>query len=747
MDDLKKPIINYIPGKIDGDFGVPPFYPFYCKYCDIKFKTALEYNTHMAKYHPDEVKAPSEPAGGVKNPRDLFSYEEQQVIDEYIEYADYINNKLNEINKECDKQLKDLSIHIDKDKDRLLYDAINCPYCGRKAAGDKLTAEDFAVKRASLNNRNKILFSHADPDTVGYKTPDDIRKEQYDKFDDMIKIMMRGVWNQILIWVLSFIYVQLRPLSGVKFVKKIPQKIKGAIDALKSSSGLLLNTQMKKITEGAKTVMSELSEAQMDAAQEQAYADINPVSSIGQISQEVSLYNCIQHGEIFPPKANDKVREQSPKHTAWFAIKQANEAQIQNIKTMQEVASLYVPDGFETPGGIKFEPNLPEEYLKARADGSTKFSSVWSGDGPVPLLGKPGKWRWQGMKSVLDTINHDFIKSFEDGMKSWVMSPTFLCCILRIITQIANLGKQVAHIGEHGERIALGKKNLLMIKGLLEFILNMMTLDLNKSVVDFGNFVITLVNSLIRKVFSSLGQLINSGINKYALNSKDLTKYKAFGRECLPWLELTTTLGLYLDRFMKEFGAYIASLFSNGRLSALKAKKITDDAVFVLKFESWIRMIDNVLGFMKFWEICIENVEPGIDDLKSENVRQAVAAAADIDDRYMSNLLKDIVKKDKKFATIYTGEHVKGISSGKKDLNRILSAEEKQVLKEAEGYFKHADPWSIDGVKILLTNFMGYSQQEVGHILDDDGGCNCDKVLSDDELQEIQKILEGATKL
>jgi len=730
MDDLKKPIIQHIPGKIDGDFGVPPFHPFYCKYCDIRFKTVLEYNTHMAKHHPGEIKVPSEPAGGVKNPRDLLPYEEQQVIDEYIEYADYINNKLDEIDKECDKQLKDLSIPIDKDKDRLLYDAINCPYCGRKAAGDKLTAEDFAVKRKSLNNRNKVLFSHADPDKVGYKTPDDIRKEQQDKFDDMVKTMMRGVWNQILIWVLSFIYVQLRPLSGVKFVNKIPQKIKSAIDSLKSGGDLPLKKQLKKIQDTAAVDSGEDSEAQMDVAQDKAYADINPVSSIGQITQEISLFNCIQHEKDFFEKANEKVREQSPKHTAWFAIKQANEAQIQNIKTMQEVASLYVPDGFETPGGIKFEPNLPEEYLKARADGSTKFSS-----------------QWNGMKSVLDTINNDFIKSVEDGMKSWVMSPTFLCCVLRIITQIANLGKQVAHIGEHGERIALGKKNLLMIKGLLEFTLNIMTLDLNKSVVDFANFVITLVNSLIRKVFSSLGQLINSGINKYALNSKDLTRYKAFGRECLPWLELTTTLGLYLDRFMKEFGAYIASLFANGRLSALKAKKITDDAVFVLKFESWIRMIDNVLGFMKFWELCVENVEPGIDDLKSENVRLAAAAAADIDDRYMSNLLKDIVKKDKKFTTIYTGKSVTGIDSDKKDLKRKLSAEEEQVLKETEDYFKHADPWSIDGVKILLTNFMGYSQQEVGRILDGDGDCNCDKVLSDGELQEIQKILEGTAKL
>ena len=43
--------------------------------------------------------------------------------------------------------------------------------------------------------------------------------------------------------------------------------------------------------------------------------------------------------------------------------------------------------------------------------------------------------------------------------------------------------------------------------------------------------------------------------------------------------------------------------------------------------------------------------------------------------------------------------------------------------------------------KILLTNFMGYSQEEADMVIGATGECNCNAILSDADLERIKKDL------
>ena len=559
--------------------------------------------------------------------------------------------------------------------------------CGDPQAPNIIRGKDILQKKKQQQDYNKKVASSIIPPDISSSPSSHQQKTTQDSINDMTT----AVFNQILIWVLEFIYSIVSPLKNVPGADAIPKSIMNEIERLRG----------KKLTDAEKDARDKKWEdkGKYDEFIRES-GGFNNIDSLSGLRQ-----TCIQHIKDF----NDHVPVIVDGHpdAPYIPMRDTNTAMKDDVDANKKLMSVSIPDGYERikKPGLFFTNTLPEKYLQGRRDGKGVPASVLQG----------------GLETIKD-VNNQYIKEARKVLTNWWESPETLCCIIKNLAEIGNIQGISSQYQE-------GKKTLLTIRSILMLIRNLLVLNIRNEAADLVNLIINLVNGVITKIIQALAVLLKSQITDWLSKNVKLDYLMKSNVKCLPWNEMINLFGNYLKSLLEELLSYLTDFFVNVKLINGRAKKNIKNIGDVLKLDKWISLIDFILKFLLFMEYCLETgQEP--EKIIRDNERKATM--------FPEEDINDTIQKLKNEPTILSGIGVEGLNLGKP--GRPIS----EILKKEEPYKEKAfKPWKIDepGMRILLTNFVGLNEEQSKVVLSDTGDCQCDNAISDEELIAIRNAL------
>jgi hypothetical protein len=622
--------------------------------------------------------------------------EDQKIIDEFLTLYTDTKTRLGEVDKQLDNFLATLAIPYDPAKFPDLYDA-HQHICGRPGATNVITYRDiqnrWALEKEQLKSTLSIPKSLDDLERMN---SGELQSLSSVKVEKMIQQMLKQVFKQIIEWVLTFFEKIFAPILKVKIVNIIPKKIRQALKRIMGKQD-----PMKVAEEMQDDVISE-QELENLTSDELAAAGGGYISSAKEITQSIVEElppDCLQHTASWKQNIEALVRD--TKYAPAYYAKRANMMATDRIEALNKLAGIGIPEGnIANVGGtqLKYTNPLPEEYLRARADGSTKISAF--GDGLVDSIKQ---------------VNGTLVPKLERVVKNLFEDPALLCCLIKNLIGMAQM-KDL-------------KKILLYIQALLQLYRNFLVLDVSAELARLGNMIIDLVNMLLQSIFSAYTALFLNALNKKAMKRLDLEKLRT--KECAPWNELINVAIEFLTDLLQKIWNYLTSFFVNFNLDISRLSEQSDKIAKLANIDRLLDIINKIIKFTAAWAACVESKQ---------------------DPRVLLSGHKRLVRTATGIKLLPTGatRNIGGTSGSGTDIGIGIYDKNGNIVQQSESTIGKStsteditNPLSTTGLNILLTNYLGKDSTTTKNIISSIDDCSCDNALSVDELHEIQRFFKG----
>lgn len=559
--------------------------------------------------------------------------------------------------------------------------------CGRPGSTNVITYADIrhrtAIERSQIQRAVGVPSSL---DDLNEMNAANVQGKISQSVEKAVAQMLDAVWRQILVWVLEFFLAMFRPLASIKFVKAIPKMIQRAINRLKRQPSAGPNTLASTL--GPDLRVGEEGDIEDDVtSQDLAKAGGGYIASLKEVTQELPP-ECLIHTANFNRVVDSLVRD-GPYASPYYA-KKVNDAMLQRLDALNRMAAVGIPNGHVftyKQTEMTYANPLPEEYLQARADGSTRFGALAGG-----LI--------DSSQQVLST----YVPRAERLARRILADPDILCCLLRNITFLANSQKL--------------RKLLLYIQALLQFWRNLHILDLAKEIARLGNLIIDLLNRVLQSIFSLYITFFNQQLSKFAVKIKDLHKLTSTREECQPWLQLIDLAVDILTEMLQKITTYLSGFFLQFRLDITLANLACDGLEKVSAVDRYLDIIGKILRFSAAWTACLEsNQDPRV--ILSKGARlTGDANGITLAPRTATNTVGSLST---------TGA---GAGAGT------------TVPQQSSGRLPEEGPFSQDGLQVLLTNYLGVTNEKAREVISSIDDCSCDKSLTPEELGDIERFIE-----
>lgn len=626
---------------------------------------------------------------------DRVSEADRVLIDQFLNTYTEAKERLDTVDRQLEQHLAGLAVPYNPTTYPDLHEAHH-HICGRPGSANIITYAD--VKQRAAIERSQLQKTIGLPDSLddlNEMNAAGVQGKISTNVNKAILQMLDAVWRQIIVWVLEFQYQLVKPLERIKFVKAIPKFFKRAIDKLKRSPNAgplnmasLIDDDIQVGEEG------ELPDEGPITSEDLAKAGGGYITSIKEVLQELPP-ECLIHTANFNRVTESLVRD-GPYASAYYA-KKVNGAMIERLEALNKMAAVGIPNGhlFTYKGTqLSYVNPLPEEYLQARADGSTRFGALAEG-----LMDSSGQ--------VLST----FVPKVERLARTLIADPEILCCLLRNLTFLANSQNL--------------RKTLLYIQALLQLWRNFHVLDLAKEIARLGNMIMDLLNRVLQSIFSLYIAYFNDRLSKFAVKIKDLHKLTNTREKCQPWLLLIDLAVEILTEMLQKITSYLSGFFTQFRLDIRSANFACDELQKMSIVDRYLDLINKILRFAAAWAVCIEN---GQDPRVILNRGQRLRGDG------------NGITLDPRPATNTTGGFSAG--SGGSGAGAGGTAGTGTSAGNAGSSLPADGPFSRDGLQVLLTNYLGTSNEKAREVIDGIDDCSCDKSLTPEELADIERFIE-----
>jgi len=688
VDLLQKPNFNFTPRDIRGDVPVKEVNP-----------NTLGLSSADAK-DINEVLQP-------ESVRDSYPKELRDSIDNCLIAISSFQDQCQRIEDRCYDEMKDLRIEYNPNDFPDVHDAVHCPLCGIPSAGNIIDVNSIKAK----TNKKKALVDDM-MDDIGFNSclsndsdnpAQDLNSEQQKKTKNNIMFMLVMVLKQILIWVIEVILKFFSPLRKVPFAKAIPKALNRLIKRLKK-------------TKYGETHVADLSaDEKGESDNEVEHMDYDDdllldmpisLSDVGSTVNEMDMlcHKHIQNFDTFMFLSNNPAVR-----TSAFILHNVNIAQQRMADTARSVAEMNIQPGYTVPvttvntKELKVRQLLPSEYVRRTEKGAGGTSAFFNGMGDVALK-----------------ATKEYGKVAEEILDNWVNSPEVLCCFIKNCIKIGLNTKD-------------GKKILMGIRAFLLLLKNGFVFDFNSDISDLFNIINEVVNTIIRGFISSISSLISNKITNGLAVILDKNKIKA--KECYPFQNLLDMVDAYIKKLLSSILEYNFSFITawdvEVNLGVKISKKLKDaDAVDV-----YIKWIDIAIRMINTYDYCLENDNPITASSTYKTNYTNFKDFGDVLD-YTNDIASDAV-------TTATQEYFNSVKSSISNNSDILnnqtttnSISKNTVSNEMENYL----------VTAAMVNYGGVTIEKAKDMLEHNVPCNCDKVLTDSELNEIKRQLENVMK-
>ena len=640
---------------------------------------------------------------------DKVSDEDADVINEYFSGNDdhpgfeEVQNELDEFDDILDKKLKGMQIKYDPDEFPQLHAAQQHGPCGRTGSTNIITYDDlrnrWALERAQVRRATGVPRTLDDMDITGSQQ----QANQEKLTSDNLAKMLAQVLKQILIWVLEFFLKTLAPLKGVPGAKKIPNTIQKAINRLRGG---------QSVDRGPDSVLDsfdDLGNARDDFKNTRVESEDLARAGGGFISSGREVVDAAI--EFLPPEclghthnwlqAVDKLITDNPEFVGAYLGKKLNNEVQKRMTALNKIAGLGIPEGHvitrRNGTTLKYSNPLPEEYLRARADGSTKVSAFK-----------------KGLIDSVKAVGRTFIPRMRRLIANLASDPRLLCCLIRNLQFIGTTQKL--------------RKILLFIQALLRIWRNLLLIDINKEIARLGNLIIDLLNQTLQTIFSAFTTFFYIELSSNMLGIADLDKLRQVSTECKPWLDIINLAVDILTEMIRRVLEYLAAFFVNFSLDIDRLSKTTDKTALVEFINKMLNLIDKILAFAAAWAFCVENNQDPI-------VLLGGGARVNVDNTGITLAPKPA-----------TNESSGGMSSfGIGSSDDIIFSQTDGASTQGLGKGLPAEgPFSTSGLQILLTNYLGVNSKQANEVIKNitDGDCSCDKSLTPDELATLENLIK-----
>jgi len=175
--------------------------------------------------------------------------------------------------------------------------------------------------------------------------------------------------------------------------------------------------------------------------------------------------------------------------------------------------------------------------------------------------------------------------------------------------------------------------------------------------------------------------------------------------------DLLTKLSNYLKSFWDGFNKVVDR--GDGSLNEMRT---------ILMLTGWIKALEKIISFLDFWAECTDDLVP--DDL--DELKEAISGS-----RAPTNLRN--LQNASKIPTI---SKVNGLDTIKaEELNKFKDEFRKNVEPNK------SVPFTTGAIKVLLTNFLGVSQETVDAAIEEvDGDCRCKDGFKPNEIEKIKGL-------
>lgn len=640
--------------------------------------------------------------GDFKTPNtvDRVSDDDAAKIQEFLEaYTDTRQNL-----DDLDKKLEDFLSTPQRIGDNGLPEVFAIPYdpaqypdldeahhhiCGRPGATNVIIFQD--IKQRLATEKSQVAKTIGLPTSLDEMNNMDGATTQAKISGGIAKAiaqMLDAVWRQIIVWVLEFFYATVAPLASVPIVKAVPRLIKRAIAKIKGTKNA-----------GPNNFDSVLGDANVDdqgnvGAEQLAKAGGGYIASIKEVAQELPP-ECLIHTANWNRIVESIVRD-GPYASAYYA-KKVSAGMLDRMDSLNKMAAVGIPEGhvFTARGTtLTYTNPLPEEYLKARADGSTRFGAISDG-------------LTASVKEVQSTI----VPRMEKLVRDLVADPNLLCCLIRNISLIANTQKM--------------RKILLYIQALLQFWRNLHILDISKEIARLGNMIVDLVNRVLQSIFSLYISFFNSQLSKFAVKIKDLEKFKHISQNCRPWNELLNLGVDILTEMLEKISSYLSGFFLQFRLDIATSAQSLDELSKISAIDKYLDLINKILRFSAAWAACVES---------KQDPRVILSKGSRLTSGPVGIILAPST------ATNIVGS-LSPVTPLPPSANSATSGVNGNTGAGQNG-FTDSGAFSSDGLQVLMTNFLGISNDKARQVLTTKDDCACDNSLTPQELNEIEQFVQ-----
>jgi hypothetical protein len=682
-----KPILGWIPKKIKGEV-------------DIRRRKTPKVSELGVDSTPESATSAGSVSSDQVNIRDNFTKSERDVIDSYLKDRDDVFTGLDYVDEELDKRLNSMSIPYDPNEYPLLYAAHKCPYCGNKSASNVITYDDIKRKRDIENTVNGAVLSMAVPSNFSNMSPEEVASSQEKMFSKLLADMLDMVWRQIIIWILEIFENLTSPLKSVPGASAVPNGISDMINSLRGKSNVSYDVSESDTYPGVSKETVE-----------EYYKSVGPTNTVASLG---GVYRtCVNHIRDFNNQVDNLVR--GKKEEVYLNLKNVNGTVRENMDRVDQLSASAIPNGYEYDGntttGLKYINPVNDSYLQARKDGK----------GVIPSLLISGE---NGTHEVFKNVNREWLAHVKNILTGWWESTDTLCCILN----------NILSVGQMKTDISGGRNLLLAIRSVLAFYRIYLSFKTKSAIANLFNMIIALINGVFTTLLSALATFIQSQINKF-LSDVDMTRLLRVNTECVPWNDMVMSFSVYLKKFTEEFGSMLMDFIGNAKMINIEAGKVAKDSELSLKIDNWINLIDSILKFLRVWEFCVKNSEDPYNYMRTDEAKNHFSSIGGT--IFPDESIDETIQKLNKITTTYSaGDNVILHAPGK-NISDVIN-------EVPSGSEKTNKSWSIDksGINILLVNYLGLSEDDARSVLNDNGDCACDKVLTDEELTIIRDALE-----
>ncbi len=615
-----------------------------------------------------------------------ISDEDQTIINEFVSLYEDSKQRLQAIDVQLDNILSTMAIPYDPTKFPDLEEA-HKHVCGRPGATNVITYPDiqnrWALEKAQVKSTLSVPKTLDDLEQMNSAELQGLTNQKVEK---MIAQMLKQAMKQVLVWSVEFFEKIFAPVSGIKFVKIIPKLIRKAKNRIIGSNDPMVavqNFENEQVTEEGELASDELAQA--------GGGYISSVKEVAQAIVDELPPQCLAHTTNWNKNIEALVRD--TKYAPAYYAKKANMMATDRLESLNKLAAIGIPEGNVVTIGsttMTYTNPLPEEYLRARADGSTKISAF--GDGLVDSVKK---------------VNGTLIPKLERVVKNLLEDPSLLCCLIKNLILMAKM-KDLKEI-------------LLSIQALLLLYRNFLVIDVAAELAKLGNMIIDLVNSLLQSIFSAYTTLFLNSLSKKAMKIMDLEKLKS--DQCAPWNELINTAIDFLTDMLQKIWDYLTGFFVNFNLDIQRLSEQSDKVANLARIDKLLDIIGKIIRFTAAWAACVESKQ---------------------DPRVILNLKNRLVKTSSgiKVLPVNASSRVgtREVGIGVYNENGKTIQVTKQVQESNAG--EPGSPLSTEGLSVLLTNYLGMNQTKAKTTIASLDDCACDKSLSADELREIESYFK-----